>query len=233
MPSLPGNFTITEAAAGPRGPATAVPSSSSLDYQVNVVLCNGSTVQIRAIRREDEQRLAAFFRGLSDSSRFHRFFAAIKDEFLDRAAAHFCRTDPAKTVCLVATVGSGQRIIGHAMYAVVAAGRAEVAFAVAEDWREQGLGTHLLAELARTASSKGIRLFTAFVLPDNYQMLNVFQESGFPIRTRTAPGEILIEFPTDSGKEALELFERGGCTHKGSHHAWAPPSSSFPRKNDA
>lgn len=117
------------------------------------------------------------------------------------------------------------------MYAVTAAGRAEVAFAVAEEWREQGLGTRLLAELAHIALSRDIRLFTAFVLPDNYQMLDVFRESGFPIRTRTAPGEILIEFPTDSGKEALELFERGDWTHKGSDHARTFGFSPDPGKN--
>jgi acetyl coenzyme A synthetase (ADP forming)-like protein len=153
-------------------------------------------------------RLAAFLRGLSDRSRGFRFFASVSDDFLDREAARFCKADGVNTVALVATLGREQRIVGHAVYALMTADRAEVAFAVADELREQGLGTLLLGELAQIASSRGIRLFEAFVLPANYQMLTVFRDSGFPTRTRTAPGEIQVEFPTELTNEALELFER-------------------------
>jgi len=74
------------------------------------------------------------------------------------------------------------------MYSVIGTDRAEVAFAVADDRRDQGLGTLLLGELAQIASARGIRTFEAMVLPVNHQMLSVFRESGFPVRTHTDPG---------------------------------------------
>jgi acetyl coenzyme A synthetase (ADP forming)-like protein len=94
------------------------------------------------------------------------------------------------------------------MYSLTGADRAEAAFAVADDRREQGLGTLMLGELAQIASSRGVRVFEAVVLPENHQMLSVFRESGFPIRTHTAPGEIKVEFPTELTLEALEHFDR-------------------------
>jgi acetate---CoA ligase (ADP-forming) len=172
-------------------------------YEADVVLRGGSTVRIRAIRPDDEHRLAAFFRGLSDSARRMRFCAPVKEEFLDMAAGRFSEADDARSAGLVATVGDGQRIVGHAMYSAIGADRAEVAFAVADDRTEQGLGTLLLGELAQIAASRGIRVFEAGVLPVNHQMLGVFRASGFPVRTHTAPGEIRVEFPTDLSGEAL------------------------------
>jgi predicted CoA-binding protein/GNAT superfamily N-acetyltransferase len=173
-----------------------------------VVLRGGWTVHVRAIRPEDETPLADFFRRLSDRARRLRFCVAVNDGFLDRAATGFSKSDPADTMGLVATVGDGQRIVGHAMYSVTATDRAEVAFAIAEELQGQGLGTLLLGELAQVASSRGIRVFEATVLPENHQMLTMFRESGFTIRMRTAPGEIQVQFPTELSPEALERFER-------------------------
>ncbi|HET8624999.1 MAG TPA: GNAT family N-acetyltransferase [Gemmatimonadales bacterium] len=188
----------------PTAPAARPP----FPHEADVALRGGSTVQVRAINPEDEARLAAFFRNLSRDSRALRFCGAVGDAFLDRAAGRFSRADGADSVGLVATAGTGQRIVGHATYVVTAPDRAEVAFAIADDHRDQGLGTLLLGELAQIASANGIRVFEAIVLPENYRMLTVFRESGFPVRAQTAPGEIRIEFPTELSKDALERFEQ-------------------------
>jgi acetyl coenzyme A synthetase (ADP forming)-like protein len=187
-------------------PAAAV--RSPFDQDADVLLRTGSTVRVRAVHPADEARLAAFFRSLSRDSRALRFCAAVGDDFLDRAAQSFAKADGADSVGLVATAGPGQRIVGHATYVVTAPDRAEVAFAIADDQRDQGLGTLLLGELAQVASARGIRVFEAVVLPENYRMLTVFRESGFPVRADTAPGEIHVEFPTELSKEALERFEQ-------------------------
>src|SRR5262249_1951049 len=85
---------------------------------------------------------------------------------------------------------------------------AEVAFAVADDYQGRGLGTILLGHLAEVAAAHGFHAFTAFVMPENYQMLAVFKESGFPIDVKAGVGELTVTFPTSLTAEAVERFDR-------------------------
>jgi succinyl-CoA synthetase alpha subunit/GNAT superfamily N-acetyltransferase len=132
----------------------------------------------------------------------------VSDYFLRQAAGRLAREDKEHALGLIAMSGPDQRIIGHAMYAVTGPDRAEVAFAIADACQHQGLGTILLGELAQIASSRGIRVFEAIVLPRNHQMVAVFRDSGFPVQIHAAPDEILVEFPTEWTEKALEHFEQ-------------------------
>ena len=86
--------------------------------------------------------------------------------------------------------------------------RAEVAFEIADAMQGKGLGTILLGQLAEAASQLGVQVLDAEVLPENHQMVKVFRDSGFPVKTHSLPGVLLIEFPTSLSPEARELFER-------------------------
>lgn len=68
--------------------------------------------------------------------------------------------------------------------------RAEFAVAIEDDVQGRGLGTHLLGHLAEAADAAGITTFVAEVLPENGPMLEVFRESGLPVRMRSAPGVV-------------------------------------------
>ena len=46
-------------------------------------------------------------------------------------------------------------------------------------------------------------MLDAEVLAENHQMVKVFRDSGFPVKTHTVPGYLLIEFPTSLSPEAL------------------------------
>jgi GNAT superfamily N-acetyltransferase len=59
-------------------------------------------------------------------------------------------------------------------------GRAEVEFAVTEDYQGRGLATLLLARLAELAVARGIPIFEAEVLPASKRMLQVLRDSEFP-----------------------------------------------------
>jgi acetyl coenzyme A synthetase (ADP forming)-like protein len=48
----------------------------------------------------------------------------------------------------------------------------------------------------------------AEVLAENHQMVKVFRDCGFPLKTHSLPGYLLIEFPTSLSPEALARFER-------------------------
>jgi acetyl coenzyme A synthetase (ADP forming)-like protein len=132
----------------------------------------------------------------------------MSDSFLRQAAGRLAREDKEQGLGLIATKGPDRRIIGHAMYAVTGPDRGEVAFAIADAHQHQGLGTILLGELAQVASSRGIRVFEATVLPRNHRMLAVFRDSGFPVQIHAAPDEILVQFPTELTEQALEHFEQ-------------------------
>jgi acetyl coenzyme A synthetase (ADP forming)-like protein len=173
--------------------------------EADVVLRDGSTVHLRPVRAADEAALLELFEGLGSDSRTFRFFSGASD--LAAAARQLADVDYEQRYGLVATRGDGGRPVGHGTYLGTAPGRAEVAFAVADELQGQGLGTILLAHLAEVAQAAGIEVFFAEVLPQNHRMVEVFRESGFPVETSSEPGAIHLELPTAFDGEAVERFE--------------------------
>jgi acetyl coenzyme A synthetase (ADP forming)-like protein len=172
----------------------------------DVVLRDGSTLRTRPVRSDDEPRLLDFFHGLSESSRRFRFFSVTSDESLKKELHRHLHNDPGN-FAVVATEGPSGRIVGHAEYMSSGDDSAEVGFAVADAYQGRGLGTILLGELARAASAAGIGTFRAVVMPENYNMLSVFRESGFRVKIDAAPDEIRVSFPTALTEEANARFE--------------------------
>ena len=200
--------------------------SGRVEHNADVVLRDGSTVRVRPVGTDDEPRLVAFLRGLSAQSRQQRYFAALGDDQLALEARRQSRVDHARTFGLVATVGHEERVVGHAEYDVMPNDRAEVGFAIADEYQGQGLGTILLGQLAQVASAHGIVVFEATVLPANYQMLGVFRESGFPVTVTPAPSEIGVEFPIELTPDALARYEqREGTGAVNSLRAFFRPAS--------
>src|SRR5262249_7401217 len=103
--------------------------------------------------------------------------------------------DPARNVTLIAqrSVDGDLRIIAAASYSAMTADTAEAAFAVADEFQGKGLGTALLERLAVTATEHGISRFQATTLVDNAQMLEVFRDSGFEIRSKTVRGSVDVQ----------------------------------------
>src|SRR4051794_35362207 len=108
---------------------------------------------------------------------------------------------------LIVTTGAEERVVAHAVFELERPGRAEVAFAVADEMQGRGLATVLIAHLAQVASARGVTTFTATVLPENRRMISVFRESGFPVHVRASPDGIELEFPTELGEDARRKFE--------------------------
>jgi acyl-CoA synthetase (NDP forming)/RimJ/RimL family protein N-acetyltransferase len=167
------------------------------------VLRDGSLVQFRPVRLEDEARIAALLAGLSLRSRWFRFFSGATDL---EAAAHAAVVGQ-RMHGLLALAGEPPVAVGHALYVEEGNGRAEVAFEVADAWQGRGVGTLLLGQLAEMASREGIETFTAILLPENHRMIQVFRDSGFPVQVHASPGELDLEMPTLLGPEAHAQFE--------------------------
>jgi acetate---CoA ligase (ADP-forming) len=172
--------------------------------EADVVLHDGSTVHLRPVREGDAEGLREFLAGLSAESRAFRFFSGAVD--LERAATAFADVDYAGRYGLVALRGGG-RVVGHGLYVGGPEGRAEVAFAVAEEMQGHGLGTILLAHLAEVASERGYQTFVANVLPQNHRMIEMFRESGLATEIASEPGVLRVEMPTSFSAAARERFE--------------------------
>ncbi len=176
--------------------------------EVDVVLRDGSTVRLRPVRPDDEERLLAFLRGLSEESRALRYSVPATEEFLAREARREARVDGVRRFGLVATTGVEERIVGHAVFGRRDAERAEVGVAVADEYQGKGIGTILVGYLADAAAARGIRLFEAEVLAGNHRMLQLFRDCGFPLEVEVKAGELHVRFPTAVTEEARALFEQ-------------------------
>ena len=115
----------------------------------DVALRDGSTVRVRAVRDGDRPELRALLDRLSEDSRWLRFFTAGAD--LDRKADWAAGMGGGRGFGVVATLGTPERIVGHAAYVRETSDRAEIAFEVEEEMHGLGIGTILLAHLVEAA----------------------------------------------------------------------------------
>jgi len=148
-------------------------------YSATERLRDGRSIEIRALKPEDQTDLIAAVGRISAQSMYRRFFGA-KRYFSDKEVDFFVNVDFANHVALVAVVREGDRavIVGGGRYVMQQPGVAEVAFAVVDEYQGHGIGAALLRHLATIARDGGLKEFTAEVLPDNTAMLKVFEKSG-------------------------------------------------------
>ncbi len=147
----------------------------------------GATVAVRAIRPDDDEALRAFHAGLSAESIMLRFFGA-HPKLSDAEVERFTHVDGVDRVALVAEDASG--IVAVARFdRTPGRDEAEVAFVVGDAFQGHGLGSLLLQRLADEARARGIRWLVADTLAENFRMLHVFRDAGFP-RTSTRDSEV-------------------------------------------
>lgn len=178
-------------------------------WEADVVLRDGSTTHIRPIRPDDADALQAFHVGQSEASTYLRFFAPL-ERLPDRDLARFTTVDHRDRVALVA-VTADDAIIGVARYDKVGPEEAEVAFNIADAHHGRGLGSVLLEHLAAAARERGVRRFTAEVLPQNGRMIAVFREAGYSPQQRLDDGVVTVGFdidPTDRSLAVMMARER-------------------------
>jgi len=137
---------------------------------------------------------------MSERTVYFRFFSPIK-RMSDALAHRLAVVDYKDRFAIVATThkpGSRERIVGVARYdRATQTDIAEVAVAVIDEFQRRGLGSVLLAELARVARSHGIRSFQLIVLPENREMLGLLHKMGWIHQAKIVGGvyEISFELP--------------------------------------
>jgi GNAT superfamily N-acetyltransferase len=173
-----------------------------------LALRDGRIVGLRPVDAVDQECLGDFFSGLSDRSRFLRFFNGAPNT--DAAAACAASVNETDNVGLLAL--DGKRIVGHAAYVRMNALEAEVAVEVADDYQHLGLATLLLTRLAKTASQRHVAWFVADVLSENLDMLAVFHD-GFDATQTFEAHDAKIRFPTSAWRIAARRFDANGGTY--------------------
>jgi RimJ/RimL family protein N-acetyltransferase len=178
-------------------------STAAFYYSSEEVLRDGGSIHVRAIRPDDKERLREFSQHLSPKSVYFRFFSPRKG-LSERELAFLTELDFERHVAIVATVGRGgeERIIGVGRYVVPKTEpdpprTAEIAFVVLDEHQGRGIASKLLAHLLIIAHEKGLREFSADVLPDNQAMLRVFAKSGLHARRKVESGVVHLSFPTE------------------------------------
>jgi RimJ/RimL family protein N-acetyltransferase len=159
------------------------------NYSVYEHLRDGSLVEIRSLRPDDEAGMLDALDQTSVQSLQRRFFG-IKRHFSDKERAFFMHIDFSTHVALVAQVEQANRtlIIGGGRYVLFEPGRAEVAFVAIDAWQGRGVGTKLACHLIALGRNAGLKELTAEVLPENRAMRRVFEKLGFkPAVTRGSP----------------------------------------------
>jgi acetate---CoA ligase (ADP-forming) len=176
----------------------------------DVLLLDGSTMRLRAPRYEDLEDVHAFYDALSPESRYLRFHGYLRT---DRAARDLVQ---ASGVDRLAVIGhQAGRIVATAQYdGLREPGVAEVAFAVAEEFRNRGAATRMLEQLADVAAERGIHRFDAYVMPGNRAMFTVFEHAGFGIRSVGAEGEVTVSLditPSPAVRERIDERDHIGA----------------------
>ncbi|WP_088997876.1 bifunctional acetate--CoA ligase family protein/GNAT family N-acetyltransferase [Micromonospora echinaurantiaca] len=174
---------------------------------VDVLLSDGTTVQLRQIRPADAPGIVAMHSRFSERTRYLRYFSPYP-RIPERDLRRFVNVDHRDREAFV--VLAGERIVAVGRYERLgpAAPEAEVAFVVEDAYQGRGIGSVLLEHLADAARRVGIVNFVAEVLPANGAMLRVFADFGYQVQREFADGVVHLSFPIAPTEATLEV-QRG------------------------
>lgn len=183
--------------------ATEASERFSTEDSSSLELRDGTAVIVHPARARDHAAVDAFVDRLSAEAITSRFLAVVSREAVVREVFASPETDERLSL-LMETREIAPRVVGHGEYFRYRRDpdRAEVAFLVADSFRDRGVATLLLQELARRARSAGIRWLSAIVMAENLPMRDALLRSGFPYRVVLDEPALLIELSLGDGPAA-------------------------------
>jgi acetyltransferase len=168
------------------------PSQYVWDWQLK----DGTPVTIRPIRPEDEPLMVQFHRTLSERSVYLRYFCSLS---LSTRVEHerlvrICFASYDRGFALVADrknpqTGEGE-ILGVGRFSALNRSEAEAAVIVSDQWQGRGLGTELLAGVARVAREEKFKRLCGEILRDNLPTQAIFKKVGFRLRATDDPSSV-------------------------------------------
>lgn len=151
---------------------------------------HGPTILVRPLNHGDARTVMAVFQQLSDASRRARFNGA--KPCLSRSDLRELAAVDDRRHALVAYVEGNP--IPVAIARLVREGRdsAEIAFAVADAYQHQGIGSALTAELLADARAAGIKQITALASSDNRAALALLRRTAKVLDIRFEGSELSV-----------------------------------------
>ncbi|WP_433391717.1 GNAT family N-acetyltransferase [Micromonospora sp. KLBMP9576] len=179
----------------------------TVDQPVDVLLSDGTTVQLRPIRPSDGPGIVAMHSRFSERTRYLRYFSPYP-RIPDRDLRRFVNVDHRDREAFVVLVGDRIVAVGRYERLGPQAPEAEVALVVEDAYQGRGIGSVLLEHLADAAGRNDIANFVAEVLPANGAMLRVFSDFGYQVQRQFADGVVHLTFPIAPTDATLEV-QRG------------------------
>ena len=158
-----------------------------VELEGSLHLRDGTTLVLRPVRPEDAELERRFVDGLSEESRYFRFFYRLH-EITPAMLGRFTQVDYDRELALLAlapdaALPGGQAIVGVARYiANLDRESAEFAVVVADPWQGRGVSYGLMQALIVQARAKGLRRLEGSVLRANTRMVRFVQRLGFMVK---------------------------------------------------
>ena len=173
-------------------PAAKLPKPAIRPYPMQYVsdwnMKDGTQVNIRPIRPEDEPLLTRFHEKLSERTVQLRYFHPMK---LTQRVAHerlvrVCHNDFDREMALVAEVTDpktkDKQVIGVGRLSKIPGlNEAEFAVLVSDQWQNRGLGTEFLNRLVTIGRAEKLEKISADMLAENLEMQKVCQKLSFKV----------------------------------------------------
>ena len=171
------------------------------------LLSDGATIEIRAARPDDFDAVRDMHAKMSPDNLYLRFFS-MSPLAAEREARRICREPGPDHAALLAVLDG--EVVGCGTYEQAGTGSrsAEVAFTVADDLHNRGIGMLLLEHLVSLARGQGFRAFTAETLSENAAMLRVFADAGLQAQRSLVDGvyDLTFPLPADEADAALGTY---------------------------
>ncbi|MEU6076446.1 GNAT family N-acetyltransferase [Micromonospora sp. NPDC047074] len=180
---------------------------TTVEHPVDVLLSDGTTVQLRPIHPSDGPEIVAMHSRFSERTRYLRYFSPYP-RIPERDLRRFVNVDHRDREAFVVLVGDRIVAVGRYERLGPESPEAEVAFVVEDAYQGRGIGSVLLEHLADAARRSGIANFVAEVLPANGAMLRVFSDFGYQVQRQFADGVVHLTFPIAPTDATLEV-QRG------------------------
>jgi len=159
-------------------------------------LKDGTAVTIRPIRPEDEPLMVQFHTTLSERSVYLRYFCSLS---LSTRVEHerlvrICFGSYDRGFALVADrtnpVTGQHEVLGVGRFSAINRAEAEAAVLISDRWHGLGLGTELLASVARVAREEKFQRLSGEILRDNLATQAIFKKVGFKLRAMDDPSSV-------------------------------------------
>jgi acetyltransferase len=159
-------------------------------------LKDGTPVTIRPIRPEDEPLMVRFHSTLSERSVYLRYFCSLS---LSTRVEHerlvrICFASYDRGFALVAERKNPDtdqpEVLGVGRFSSITPLEAEAAVLVSDQWQGRGLGTELLASVARVARAEKFKKLCGEILRDNLATQAIFKKAGFKLQVMDDPSSV-------------------------------------------